>query len=138
MTTAKKAVEWVERAKAFYTATGKPIAMAEFSNRRGQFNQNRQYIFVLDLDGIMLAHGMNHRFVGHNFIAVKDGNGKNFVREIVETAKQKGSGWTDYQWFDPVTKKELPKSLYFEKFEDVIICCGTYKDVPEPSELELL
>jgi cytochrome c len=134
----KKAAEWVQRAKAFYNSTGKSIALAEFNNPRGQFVQKQQYIFVLDLDGNMLAHGMNHFFAGNNFTGVKDSNGKEFIREIVETAKTKGTGWTDYIWFDPISKKELPKSLYFEKIDDLIICCGTYRETPDPSELELL
>ncbi len=138
MDTGKDAVQWVERAKNFYSATGKQIAMAEFTNPRGQFVQKQKYIFVIDQAGQMLAHGMNEFFVGKNFIEVKDSSGKTFIREIVNTAKDKGSGWAEYQWFDPVTKKELPKRLYFEKVDDVIICCGTYKDTPDPTELELL
>jgi hypothetical protein len=134
----KKAEEWVERAKAFYEATGKDIALAEFTNPRGQFVQNHQYIFVMDLEANMLAHGMNQLFVGKNFMQVKDTAGKKFINEIVETAKEKGMGWTDYNWADPVTKKALPKTLYFEKVDDMIICCGTYRETPDPSELELL
>jgi len=88
----RKAEDWVERAKAFYTATGKEIALAEFTNPRGQFVQNQQYIFVLDLDGNMLAHGMNQLFVGKNFMEVKDTTGRKFVREIVNTARKKVRG----------------------------------------------
>jgi cytochrome c len=134
----KKVVDWVERAKAFYAATGKEIALAEFTNPRGQFVQAQQYIFVLDLNGLMLAHGMNQLFVGKNFTGVKDINGKTFVRDIIDTAREKVSGWIEYTWANPVTKKSLPKTLYFEKVDDIIICCGTYKETPDPSELELL
>jgi signal transduction histidine kinase len=133
-----KAEDWVERAKAFYAATGKEIALAEFTNPRGQFVQNQQYIFVLDLEGNMLAHGMNQWYVGKNFIEVKDTTGKKFIREIVNTAKEKGAGWIDYDWSDPVTKKSKPKTLYFEKVDNMVICCGTYREIPDPSELELL
>ncbi|HYA42324.1 MAG TPA: cache domain-containing protein [Syntrophobacteraceae bacterium] len=134
----KEAEEWVERAKAFYAATGKEIALAEFTNPRGQFVKNQQYIFVMDLEGNMLAHGMNEFFVGKNFMGVKDLDGKKFVGEIIKTAREKGAGWTEYKWTDPVTKKVLPKNLYFEKVDDVIICCGTYRLTPDPSELDLL
>ena len=134
----KKAVDWVERAKAFYKAAGKDIALAEFTNPRGQFVQNQQYIFVLDLDGYMLAHGMNRLFVGKIFTGLRDSDGKAFIQEIVDGAKAKGTGWTDYRWYDPVTKKEMPKTLYFEKIDDLIVCCGTYKETPDPDELELL
>jgi len=134
----KEAEEWVERAKAFYAATGKEIALAEFTNPRGQFVKNQQYIFVMDLEANMLAHGMNEFFVGKNFMEVKDLDGKKFIGEIVQTAKEKGTGWTEYKWADPVTKKVLPKNLYFEKVDDMIICCGTYRATPDPSELDLL
>jgi cytochrome c len=136
--TGKRAVDTVARAKAFYNAVGKEIAMAEFNNPRGQFVQNQRYIFVLDLDGMMLAHGMNRLFAGKNFLGVKDSNGKTFIQEIINTARENGTGWTDYQWYDPVSKRELPKSLYFEKIDDIVICCGSYNDTPDPSELELL
>ena len=128
----------VAKAKAFYAATGKEIALAEFTNPRGQFVRGEQYIFVLDLNGIMLAHGMNHFFVGKDFSGVKDTDGKEFIQEILHMAKEKGAGWTEYMWSDPVTKKSLPKALYFEKVDDMIICCGTYKDVLGSREVELL
>ena len=134
----KKAEDWVQRAKSFYTATGKDIALAEFTNPRGQFVQHQQYIFVLDLDGNMLAHGMNQLFVGKNFMEVKDTTGKKFIREIVNIVREKGAGWIEYNWADPVTKKSLPKTLYFEKVDNMIFCCGTYRETPDPSELELL
>ncbi len=134
----KKAVDWVERAKAFYNATGKEIALAEFTNPWGQFVQAQQYIFILDPNGTMLAHGINRWYSGKNFMNVKDIEGKMFIQEIVKTANEKGSGWTHYSWYDPVTKKSLPKTVYFEKVDDLIFCCGTYKETPDPSELELL
>ena len=134
----KKAEDWVARAKAFYNATGKEIAMAEFTNPRGQFVQNQQYIFVLDMEANMLAHGMNQLFVGKNFMNVKDMTGKKFISDIVNTAKEKGLGWTEYKWSDPITKKTMPKTLYFEKVDNMIICCGTYRETPDASELDLL
>jgi signal transduction histidine kinase len=134
----KKAEDWVERAKAFYAATGKEIALAEFTNARGQFVQDQQYIFVMDMEANMLAHGMNQLFVGKNFMEVKDSTGKKFVSEIVKTAKEKGVGWANYEWADPVTKQSRPKTLYFEKVDDMIFCCGTYRETPDLSELDLL
>jgi len=63
----------------------------------------------------MLAHGMNQLFVGKNFIEVKDTAGKRFIREIIDIAREKGAGWTEYNWSDPRAKKSLPKTVYFEK-----------------------
>jgi cytochrome c len=134
----KEVVNWVQKARDFYRAAGKEIAFAEYTNPRGQFNQKQLYVFALDLNGQMLAHGVNEKFVGKDFINLKDSDGRLFIKEIVDTANDKGSGWVDYKWYHPVTKKDLPKTVYFEKVDDIIVCSGVYKEVTDPSELELL
>jgi cytochrome c len=123
--------KWVDKAIVFYKASGKEISLAEFSHPRGQFVKDQRYVFVLDLNGIMLAHGINEKYAGKNFLALKDSDGKEFIREIVETAKTKGSGWVDYKWYHPVTKEQRPKTVYFEKIDDIIICSGVYQDIVE-------
>jgi hypothetical protein len=35
------------------------------------------------------------------------------------------------KWFNPVTKKDQVKHVYFEKVDDVIICGGVYGEVWE-------
>lgn len=118
--------DWVEEAKNFYAASGKRIALAEFSNPKGGFVKDDMYIFVLGSKGTMLAHGVNEKFIGEDFIHLKDTDGKLFIKDIVSTANAKGSGWVEYKWFHPVTKEVLPKSVYFEKIDDMIICSGVY------------
>jgi len=132
------AKDWVAKAMEFYTASGKRIALAEFTNPRGQFVQDEMYIFVLNTKGTMLAHGVNERFVGEDFIDLKDSDGKSFIREIVDTANAEGSGWVEYKWYHPGTKQVLPKTVYFDKVEDLIICSGVYKEVTGPAEQDLL
>jgi signal transduction histidine kinase len=118
---------WVEEAKNFYVASGKRIALAEFTKPDGAFVKDELYIFVLGSKGTMLAHGVNEKFVGEEFIHLKDSGGKHFIKEIVSSANGKGSGWVEYKWFHPQTKEVLPKTVYFEKVDDLIICCGVYK-----------
>lgn len=117
---------WVDDAKTFYLISGKRIALAEFTNPCGMFSEGAFYIFVLNCRGIMLAHGVNERFVGEDFIDLKDFEGRPFMKEIVDTAMEKGSGWVEYKWYHPRTKKILPKNVYFEKVDNLIICCGAY------------
>jgi hypothetical protein len=54
----------VEKAVAFYKASGKRIALAEFTNPKGAFVQDELYLYVLNLKGTMLEHGVNEKFVG--------------------------------------------------------------------------
>jgi cytochrome c len=64
---------------------------------------------------------------GEERIDAKDPDGKLFVREIIEVATEKGSGWVEYRWYDPKVKETLLKAVYFEKVDDVINGCGVYK-----------
>lgn len=100
--------------------------MAEFTNPKGPFVQDEMYIFVLDPKGIMIAHGVNEKYIGKNFIGIKDSTGKSFIREIINAANVNGNGWIDYQWYSPVTKETKNKSVYFERVDDLIFCSGIY------------
>jgi len=122
------AKRWVENAVAFYKASGKRIALAEYTNPNGQFVQDEMYLYALNPKGTMLAHGVNENFVGEEFIDIMDYDGKSFIKEIVEIANTKGSGWVEYKWYNPVTKEVLPKTVYFRKVDDLIICSGVYKE----------
>lgn len=122
----KEAKEFVAKAITFNKNSGKDIALAEFTNPKGPFVQDDQYIFVLNNEGIMLAHGVNEKYIGRDFIGLKDSDGKSFIREIIDTASKKGSGFIEYKWYNPVTKETKPKSVYFEKIDDMIFCGGIY------------
>ena len=122
------AKKWVEKAVSFYRASGKRIALAEYTNPNGQFVHDEMYIYALNPRGTMLAHGVNEKFVGEEFIDIKDYDGKSFIKEIVDIAHKEGSGWVEYKWYNPVTKEVLPKVVYFKKVDDLIICSGIYKE----------
>src|SRR5271157_1802241 len=124
--TKEDARDWVSNAKSFYKASGKRISLAEFTNPNGMFVQDEMYIYVLNPKGTMLAHGVNERFVGEDFSELKDADGKSFIREILDTANSEGSGWVTYKWYNPVTKEVWPKTTYFRKVDDLVICSGVY------------
>lgn len=124
----RDAMDWVDRAISFYRSAGREIALAEYMNPRGQFVEDEMYIFVLDSAGIMLAHGVNEKFVGKDFINLKDSEGKPFIREIVDIANSQGSGWVQYKWYHPTSRKVIPKVAYFDKVDDMIVCSGVYEE----------
>ena len=81
----------------------------------------------MDMNGKELAHGSNKKMQGVDLIELKDTDGKPYIKERIELVKSKGKGWQDYKFVNPVTKQIEPKSMYFEKYEDVIVSCGVYK-----------
>ncbi|HOV91041.1 MAG TPA: cache domain-containing protein [Syntrophorhabdaceae bacterium] len=124
--TAAEAEAMVKKAAAFVKENGKDKALKEFTEGT-KFKKDDLYIFVLDTKGLTLAHGGNPKLVGKDMIGLKDASGKLFIKEIVDGAKSKGSGWSDYKWTNPVTKKIEDKSTYFMKVDDIILGCGIYK-----------
>jgi signal transduction histidine kinase len=127
--TADEAKAMVLKAVAFLKANGPEKAFAEFDNTKGQFVDRDLYIWVADLkdNAKCLAHGANPKLIGQSLIDFKDTDGKLFIKEIVNLANTKGSGWVDYKWTNPVTKNIDPKSVYFEKLNNLVVVCGFYK-----------
>jgi len=117
----------VERAATFLKANGKDKALAEFGNPKGQFIDRDLYILSYSLDGLRLSHPYNVKLIGKSVTDAIDFDGKPYGQEILEVAKTKGSGWVDYKFTDPMTKKLADKSLYVLKVDDIILGCGIYK-----------
>ncbi len=124
---AAEATALVDKAIAFYKANGKDKAFAEFNNPKGQFIKGDLYIFIWDLNGVVLAHGANEKLINKDVSQLKDVDGKLFVQEAVQLAKSKGSGWVDYKWTNPTSKKVEGKSTFVKKVDEIIFCCGIYK-----------
>ena len=118
----------VKQAAAYVKYQGKERALAEISTPKGMFDKGELYVFAYDLNGVMLAHPKNPALIGQNLTNFPDTEGKLFRKEIVEKAKSQGSGWVDYVYLNPETKKQEHKTTYFLKVGDVIIFCGIYKD----------
>ncbi len=118
----------VGKAAQFFKDNGKEAAIKELSNPEGQFIKNSFYVFAYDLEGAIVAHPYKHDLIGKNLLEKTDSKGNFFRKEINRIAKEKGSGWVDYYYMNPKTKKEELKTTYFEKVGDIIICCGVYKN----------
>ncbi len=60
-------------------------------------------------------------------IELKDPDGKLFVKERVELARQQPSFWQNYKFINPATKKVEPKEMYCERLSETAVCGGVYK-----------
>ena len=124
---ADEAAALTKKAIAYLKANGKEKAFAEFNKSNGQFTDRDLYVFVMDLNGKILAHGANPKLLDKNLFDVKDADGKLFAKEFIDVAKTKGKGWVDYKWPHPTTKAIEAKSTYVEKIDDMLVGCGIYK-----------
>ncbi len=117
----------VAKAIGYFKTNGKDKTIAEVNSPTGQLTDRDLYIFILDMDGMRLAHGTNQKLVGKSIIGFKDVDGKTYGDEIVQKAKADGSGWVDYKFTDPQTKKIGEKTTYLQREGNLIFCAGAYK-----------
>jgi signal transduction histidine kinase len=120
-----------EKAVAYYKANGKEKAMAEFNNQKGAFVKGDLYVVVIDFEGIVLAHGGTPGLTGNSLYDQKDPNTeKYFVREMIDAARStSGTGWVNYDWVNPTTKKIQPERSWIKRIENTesFVICGVFQ-----------
>jgi len=121
-----EAISMVKQAVALIKDQGPDTAYAEFSKKAGRFHDRDLYITVLDLDGKVLAHGQRQDLIEKVIIELKDPDGKQFVKERVELAREQPSFWQNYKFMNPATKKVEPKQMYCERLNETMVCGGVY------------
>jgi len=99
----------------------------QFTGKDAKFIDRDLYVVVYQLDGKVLAHGSNAKFVGKDMSDAQDVDGKLYVKERVELAAKQPSFWQDYKFVNPVSKKVEPKQMYCEKLDNTAVCAGIYK-----------
>lgn len=114
----------VKKTVAYIKEHGKEKAYADIN--AGKLNKGGVYPVINDLTGQCLAHGTNVKLTGKNHMALKDPDGVFFVQKMIEVGKTKGKGWVEYKFTNPESKKIEPKSVYVEKYEDLIVNSGVY------------
>jgi cytochrome c len=117
----------VHKAVDYLKKEGKQKALPVFSDPGGPFTYRDLYVFVLDLNGVMRAHGRKKELIGKDQMQNHDAEGRFFTREQLELAKTKGSGWNEYLFENPATGKVERKVAYVEKVDDLVVGCGAFK-----------
>ena len=121
-----------ERAVAHIHAVGRDQASADFSRPDGGFVDGELYVFCQDASGVVVAHGGNPKIVGRNMADVRGPDGRLSNVEINHLGLTQGSGWLEFRWPNPVTKRIELKAAYVLKVDDHTVCgSGYYKsDAP--------
>ena len=125
--TKDEAVAMVKKAVAFIKEQGPEKAYSEITDKAGKFHDRDLYVVVYQLDGMVLAHGSNQKFVGKDMSDAQDVDGKLYVKERVALAGKQASFWQDYKFVNPVDKKVEPKEMYCERLDNTAVCAGIYK-----------
>lgn len=123
-----EAVAMVGRVQAMFKKDGVAATFKAVDDTSVKsFHDRDLYPFIYDMKGVCVAHGARPALVGKNLFDLKDQDGKYLIREMVDLANGKGSGWIDYKWPNPITNKIEDKSSYVEKMGDYFVGVGVYK-----------
>lgn len=125
--TAQEAKTLCEKAGDYLQKVGADKAFPAFDDRHGSFVDRDLYVFVRSMDGNTVAHGANMAMIGHTNLNLRDADGKLYNKEMIDLATSKGSGWVDYRWFDPLTKKIEQKSSFIERVGNYVVGVGFYR-----------
>lgn len=124
--TAEEAQAMVADAIAAYDATGAAVLFGRINETpRPEFFDGDLYIFVVDEDGLTVAHAAEPTRVGSDVTRLTDVDGKAFGTEMLAVATPEGA-WVDYKWQDPATGEVEPKASWVVRHDGYIFGCGIY------------
>ncbi len=98
-----------------------------FHTKDSQFFDRDLYVFAQDFNCTFLAHGLKPHLVGRNIWNLKNPNGRYACQDIVNSAKEKGQGWTEYIFTDPETGEPAWKRTFHIVVGDIIVMVGAYR-----------
>ncbi len=88
-----------------------------FRDPRSRFRAKDTYVFVIDPSGVELVNPAFPNLEGRDLLGLRDTQGKPLVREMLEVAREDGSGWVDYMWPKPGESVSTEKSAYIRRVE---------------------
>ena len=119
----------VERAAQRIADVGAQVALHEFMDPGGAFRDRDLYVFVLDFEGNVWAHGLRPDVVGSNGLEAQSADGRYYVLEMIELAGNSGQGWVEYEFINACTGEFAPKVSYVKRVGDLIVGVGAYGPV---------
>ena len=124
--TKDEVIKFVEEGMVYADQHGRDAFFKELMNPAGRFMRGELYFYAYDFKGVVLAHGTKPHLVGKNLYDLPDKSGKKLIQALIKAA-QDGSGWVEYYWQNPTSKKVEKKLGYVVKLDETSwFGSGTY------------
>lgn len=128
LATKDECVSKVEEVAKIAKDKGPDAAIKAVMADKSPFVWKDSYVFIVDEDGVTVAHPANKALVGKSLMHLKDVDGKLFMQEFVNLGKTQGKGWVEYKWPKPEAKEPSKKASYVVKQGKLIIGAGVYPE----------
>lgn len=116
-------------AAALINSKGVEAAIEKISDQKGPFVWKDSYVFLMNLDGKMLAHPFKPELTKKDHVLLMtDPTDKPLFVHFVNLAKSKGEGWVDYMWPKPGKSTPQKKITYIYRVPgtDLFVGAGVY------------
>jgi methyl-accepting chemotaxis protein len=77
-----------------------------------RFAEGEGYIWIHNLDGVMVMHPIKSALDGKGLLDMRDVNGTYLFVAMNELCEESGEGWVPYSWPKPGEEKSSPKVSY--------------------------
>ncbi len=127
--TTEECIQKTHEAAAMINARGLEEAIKLIGDPKGPFVWKDSYVFLMDMEGKMLAHPMQPELTRYKHVLLKtDSTGKAIFVHFVNIAKEHGQGWVDYMWPKPGKKSPSKKVTYIYKVptKNLLVGAGVY------------
>ena len=131
--TKQEIIAKVKEAAKMITNEGQDAAFAEINNKEGKFVWKDTYVFVVDLEGTLVARAFRQKGIGKNLMNWQDKSNppRQPIKEMVDLAKKKGEGWVDYMYPKPGGDYDTPSKkisyIYRVPGQNLFVGAGIYE-----------
>ncbi|MCJ2142204.1 cache domain-containing protein [Methylobacterium sp. E-066] len=82
-------------------------AFPEFRRKNSPWRYGDVYLFVVDMQGIVLFNAAHPNREGRDLLQEHDAAGKQFHKDFIGVVRESGSGWVDYMF--PRPRRSTPE-----------------------------
>lgn len=119
----------VQEAIERYDREGRDAVIEYYNNP--EIVDGQWYVFILDEDGISVAHPIRKDFIGTDRGQARDVNDKPYGQELVAATEQ--GRWVNYVFENPDTNELQQKQTWVVKHNGLIFGSGWYENTPDPA-----
>jgi signal transduction histidine kinase len=123
--TKEECVEMCREAAALINSQGAEAGIEKISDQRGPFVWKDSYVFLMNLDGKMLAHPFKPELTKKDHVLlITDPTDKALFVHFVNLARARGEGWVEYMWPKPGKSTPHKKITYIYRVPDTDMFVG--------------
>lgn len=119
--------ELLDRVEKHFKTTPRTQALADVSDRQGQFVIGDLYVFCIDAKGVIVANGGFNSLIGKRADQFKLGHAGEVAKRALQEMKGQQRGQVDYDWLNPKTSALETKHVQLRRIGNDICGAGLYE-----------